>query len=350
MAIEDYLEQISRNIGQSPRNRVISDSFYGLNIVGRNMPIPVNMENHGYTFFSRPVMNMSYDNLATNRVLSNLLVANPYSVQRMIRVYLDPGLLERENLDCPGVDNRNPFIPLLTNNLISAGSWPDFTLQTTTSPPGLYREEYSYVDDIPYNYGSYDIQALFRNISGDPISFLFLMWGWYMGLVYEGRIMPLPENVLYNAIDYQTRIWRLVMDHSRTYITRIGVSDVAFPLTAPLGNIFNFSGDGAESPFLTANDQLSVNFRCMGFTYYDHILVYEFNTLVAMFNRSMADEHRTEELVKLQPHEKEYFNHRAYPWINEATMELEWWVFKNYYQDQIDNLIRTPVQSSALTV
>lgn len=339
MAYEDFIQTIARNIGQTPRDQAIADSFYGLNIIGRNAPIPVNTENHGFTFFTRPTMNMSYDNLIVDRIMTNLLLESPNSIQRMIRTYLDPSLLASENLECPGVDQYNPFIPLLSNNLISLSGWPDFTLNTHTSQPGLYREEYSYVDDIPYNYGAYDLQATFRNLQGDPISFMLLLWGWYEGLVYEGRIWPYPEYILRNTIDYQTRIWRLITDPTRTYITRIGASGASFPLTAPIGNIFNFEGDGAETPFTSANDQISVNFRCMGFTYYDPILIYEFNWLVETFLPYMkgTDANRSKYMVKLKPQEREYFNRRAYPRINELTMELEWWVYKPYYESQDPN-------------
>jgi len=339
MALDDYLTEIARNNGRSPRDRVISDSFYGLNISGRNAAIPLNTENHGYTFFTRPDMNMSYDNLAADRVLSNLLNQDEFSVQRMIRAYLDPNL-EINKVYSPGIDQRNPFIPLLGNNLISLSGWPDFTLNTQTSQPGLYHEAYSYVDDIPYHYSSYDLTANFRNLTGDPITFMMLMWGWYQGLVYEGRIWPHPNNIIYNTIDYQTRIWRLIMDPSRTYVTRIGATGASFPMTAPVGNIFNFEGDGSESPFTTANDQISISFRCMGFTYYDYILVYEFNTLGEIFNKNMRDGPRQQFYHKLHPAERDYFNYTAYPRINEYTMELEWWVDKNIYAAKRDQVVR----------
>lgn len=339
MTFEEYLSAISRNMGQAPRDEAVADSFYGLNIIGRGQQIPVNTENHGFTFFTRPAMNMTYDNLVVDRIMQSLLLENnPRSIQRSIRAYLDPNIQRAEDgaLDCRHVDPHNPFIPLLSNNLVSLSGWPDFTLNTTTSSPGLYREEYSYVDDIPYSYGSYDLNATFRNIQGDPISFLLLIWGWYQGLVYEGRLMPYPEHVLLNMIDYNTRIYRLVTDASRTYVTRIGACGAAFPMTAPIGNIFNFEGDGSESPFTTANDQITVNFRCMGFTYYDYILIYEFNRVGELFNKAMrgSDQDREKMLVKLLPHEREFFNNRAYPRINEETMELEWWVWAEFYYNQ----------------
>lgn len=351
MAMDDYIRTITRNVGRVPTSEALAETFYGLNVVGRNAAIPINTENHGYTFFTRPAMNMTYDNLIVDRVISNLLLENPHSVQRMVRTYLDANVIENEKIQCPGVDEYNPFIPLLSNNLITISGWPDFTLNTTTSNPGLYREAYSYVDDVPYNYETYDLTASFRNLQGDPISFMLLMWGWYQGLVYEGRIMPYPDYILRNMIDYNTRIYRLVMDSSRTYVTRIGATGAAFPIAAPIGNIFNFEGDGSESPFSTANDQISVSFRCMGFTFYDHILVYEFNWLVATWNPYMrgTDEDRSRHMIKLRPQEKEYFNYRAYPRINEDTMELEWWVRGEYYRQQNPggNIIRSSPSTQA---
>lgn len=334
MAFENFIQNIARNVGRTVRDEAVLNSFYGLNIPGRNAEIPINTENHGYTFFTRPTMNMTYDNLIVDRVLSNLLIEAPTSIQRMVRTYLDPNVLHEESLQCPWVDNHNPFIPLLSNNLISISGWPDFTLNTSTSQPGLYREEYSYVDDVPYNYETYDLQASFRNLQGDPISFMLLMWGWYQGLVYEGRIMPYPSMVMSNTIDYNTRIYRLIMDQTRTYVTRIGATGAAFPVAAPIGNIFNFEGDGAETPFTTANDQITVNFRCMGFTFYDYILIYEFNWLMNIFNPAMrgTDEDRGNNgMLKLLPREREYFNYRAYPRINEDSLELEWWVPESVY-------------------
>jgi hypothetical protein len=339
MALEDYLNQISQNMGQAPRDRRISESFYGLNIVGRNAPIALNTENHGYTFFTRPCMNLSYDNLAVDRLMSNLLMENPDSMQRMIRAYLDP-MAHRNDLKCPGVDPLNPFIPLLSNNLISLTGWEDFTLGTFTSTPGVYREAYSYVDDIPYSYGTYDLTGTFRNLTGDPITFMMLVWGWYQGLVYEGRLMPYPELVMLNEIDYNTRIYRLVMDSTRTYVTRIAATGASFPMTAPIGNAFNFTGDGSESPFQTANDQVSISFRCMGFTYYDHILIYEFNDLVEDFNPLMRADNRDRAMQELKPWEKEYFNYRSYPRINPLNMKLEWWTSKADYEQAKAGVIR----------
>jgi len=354
MAYEDYLNQIVQNIGQMPRDRAIYDSIYGININGRGAPIALNTENHGFTFFTRPDLNLSYDNLQVDRVMSTLLLSDQASslingqnsIQRIIRSYLDPRAHRspEAKVPCAAVDPLNPFMPLLSNNLVTLTGWPDFTLGTHTSQPGLYREAYSYVDDVPYSYDSYDLQATFRNVTGDPITWALLLWGWYQGLVYEGRLMPYPENVLYNVIDYNTRVYRLVTDVSRTYVTRIFACGASFPITAPIGRHADFTGDGSESPFQTVNDQITFTFRAMGFTYYDHILIYEFNTCVSDANPSMRDGVRDEgansPMVKLQPWERNYFNYKSYPRINPASMELEWWVPRAFYESQKAGVIR----------
>lgn len=344
MALDDYLNQISRNTGQAPRDRTISDAFFGLNIIGRNAPIVLNTENHGFTFFTRPCMNMSYDNLQVDRMLSLLLNPNPASMERMLRCYMDPWATKQgtndDLLSCPGVDPLSPFIPLLSNNLISLTGFDDFTIGTHTSTPGLYREAYSYVDDIPYQYGTYDLTATFRNISGDPISLLMRLWCQYMGLAFEGRLMPYPELLLMNEIDSNTRVWRLMMDASRTYVTSLGVANACFPVTAPIGQKFNFTGDGSETPFSQVQENISISFRAHGFTYYDHILVYEFNTLQEEFHPGMRAETRANNMTKLKPWEREYFNYQAYPRINPVDMELEWYVATKVYEAAKAGVIR----------
>lgn len=343
MALSDYLNQIIQNIGMSPRDRSIEDSFKGLNITGRNNAISLNTENHGYTFFTRPLLNLSDENCMVDRRLSQVLNPNALSIERNVRAYLDPRAHQNEAKGtswCPGVDPLNPFIPILSNNLISLTGWEDFTINLASTTPGIYRDVMSYVDDVPYQYNTFDLQATFRNIAGDPISWLFYIWLVYMGLSNEGRTMPYTDLVMLNEYDANTRIYRLVMDSTRTYVTRIAACGAALPMNAPTGQIMNFTGDGSETPFQTANDQLNFSFRCMGMTIYDHILIYEFNDLVETFNPLMRDENRGRLTRKLAQSEKQFFNFRSpYPHINPATMELEWHVrVQDYDQLKAGNL------------
>lgn len=334
MALNDFINQIIKNTGLSPRDRAVHDTFRGLNITGRNNAVPLNTENHGYTFFTRPYLNLSESNCMVDRRLQMLLNPNPWSIERRVRAYLDPEQHKDKGLDwCPGVDPLNPFIPLLSNNLISLTGWEDFTLNLSTTTPGVYRDAMAYVDDVPYQYGTYDLQMTTRNIDGDPITWMMAMMEIYMGLNREGRIMPYPELVMLNEYDANIRIYRLVMDATKTYVQRVAAPGAALAMNAPTGQGLNFTGDGAESPYQTVSDQLNFSWRCMGLTIYDYILIYEFNELVQEFNPAMRDDQRGQATIKLKPNEKDWFNFEAYPYINvEAHNELEWHVLRSEYE------------------
>jgi hypothetical protein len=344
MALNDFINQIVKNTGLSPRDQAVSDTFRGLNITGRNNAVPLNTENHGYTFFTRPYLNLSEQNCMVDRRLQMLLNPNPQSIERRVRAYLDPEQHRSRGYDwCPGVDPLNPFIPLLSNNLISLTGWEDFTLNLATTTPGVYRDAMSYVDDVPYQFGTYDLQMTVRNIDGDPITWMMYMLQVYMGLNREGRILPYPNLLLLNEYDANIRIYRLVMDSTKTFVQRIAAPGAALAMNSPTGQGLNFTGDGAETPFQTVSDQLNFSWRCMGLTVYDYILIYEFNELVQEFNPAMMDGQRGVQTVKLSKNEINWFNFAAYPYINvEAHNELEWHVLKSEYDAKLGgNLTRS---------
>ncbi len=334
MSVNSYIESIAQNIGQSPRNQALHNAAFGMNILGRNAPLLLNTENHGYTFFTKPLFNLSYDNCMVDRRLSMLLREDTDCLERMVRCTLDPWSMTRKDnpIQSSKVDPLSPFIPILSNNLISLNGWPDFTINMSTTTAGIYRDSMAYVDDVPYQYETYTLQGTYRNVEGDPVTLTHYMWLLAQGLGKEGRTMPYPELVMLNERDYDTRIYRLIMDQTRTYVTRIFACGAATPENAPTGEIANFTGDGSETGSQVISSQLNFSYRANGVTTYDHILIFEFNDLQGDFNSSMKDENREQVMHLLFPWEKQYFNYRAYPRINPSNMELEWWVPKYYYE------------------
>ena len=71
-----------------------------------------------------------------------------------------------------------------------------------------------------------------------------------------------------------TRIYRLVLDETRTQVRKIAATGVSIPKSVPLGSQFDFS---AETPFNEQNKELTVQFESIGFQYNDPILIKEFN-------------------------------------------------------------------------
>ena len=332
------LNWLSRLSGYGTLSEAATNAMSGINHRGVGNPTPYNTDNHGLTFFTRPRMNMSYDNIAMDRVLTPLLTDRKDSYQRAIRTLLDPDGAFRSTPPVVSdlVDHKSPFIALLTNNLLSLNGWPDPGVAYYESKPGVAKEAWAMVDDVARNFSSFDLQASFRNIAGDPITLLFYAWIRYAARVYDGTLMPYPEMIIDNEIDYQTRIYRLVLDPSRQWVQKVAACGASFPYSTSLGAAFNFSSD---TPFAQDNaQQISVPFHCTGAEYQDPILFREFNDLVAMFNTDMGDDRRRSVMKELSKDELAYFNYYGYPHIDIRTQRLSWWVDKADYARLLQNI------------
>jgi hypothetical protein len=318
-------------------SKAATNAFWGFNHRNVGAQVKPNSDNHGLTFFTRPRLNLSYDNISGVRTFAPLLTGDPRTLPRAIRCILDPvshrGIDKPEitPLSCPMVDPDNAFIPLLSNLLTSMSGWPDSVMDTHTSPNGLANESWSMVDSLPMDYTTNDLTINLRNMSGDPISLLMHVWTQYASRVSEGSMLPWPEAIAENEKDYDTRIYRLVLDHRRKYITKIAAIGYGAPYVNPLGAAFNFD---MTQPTIQDNQEISIPFKCSGFIYNDPILVIEFNSLVAEYLPHMANGNREGTMVKLKDEEKDFFNSNGYPRISEdGLMELEWWVKKGEYDE-----------------
>lgn len=315
----------------------ITNNLYGIN--HRQIPnmVPTNKDRYGYTFFTRPQLNLTDGNLTNNRLFFPLLSKNPNSLHSYVRSMLDPRLGTTAIISNV-TDNFNSFIPVLTNNLKSISGWDDLLLPTSTSPEGLYGESFSFGDGYLVNYKNFDLTASFANTRGDPIMYLFYIWLLYISAVFEGTMVPYADFILENEIDYTTRIYRLVMDQTNTYVRKIAATGAAFPIALPSGGFFDYT---ADSTFNNQVTDISLRFRCMGMIYQDSILVDNFNQVVGIFNSDMkaVNNGLSNNVTKIEPDLLPLFNNRGYPRINPATSELEWWVDLDVYNDRLNALI-----------
>ena len=355
----------------------MANNAYGINHRAQPLAIPMNRDSYGLTFFTRPQLNLQRGNIRMSRIMHPLLTDNELSWQRYIRCMLDPrldssfganeiarqqaaGLDSRDivnkysnsEVSCPLVDPKQAFIPLLSNAIMTISGWKDVTVHAMTTRAGRYREEFSMVDGLAVDYGAYDLTASFRNMRGDPITSLFYYWIHYTASVFEGSMVPYPDFLLNNELDYCTRIYRLVLDPSRKKVQRIAACGAAFPTAAPTVGVFDFSRD---KPYNDVNADISIPFRAMGFICQDDILVRSFNEIVAIFNPDMRPDMQMDRLenptgawsvydkpgrnmVKISQELLQLFNHRGYPRIDPETYELEWYVDYREYKEKIDAL------------
>lgn len=325
---EVILEKLAREAGLGALKSQISSTYSGINHRGSIVAVPPNQDQYGLTFFTRPRMNLSYDNLVKDRTFTPMLSAAPHSVARVVRAYLDPVGAKYRNYGSPLVDEKQAFIPLLGNTLISLSGWPDPYVDTYTSPAGIYKEEWAMVDGYAKIYNSYELTANFKNIVDDPITYLFHIWTQYMALVHEGVMDPYFEHIIQNEIDYQTRIYRLVLDKTRRYVQKIAACGAGFPTSSTLGSIFDYASDKAVND---STDQISVRFKCMGAMYLDPILVSEFNEVVCIFNPDMVDGRRRSTMTQIPGERLTAFNNMGYPRIDPDTSELQWFLSKAQY-------------------
>ena len=310
-----------------------SNTLFGLNATASRAIVNENRDRQGFVFFTRPQLNMTAVNLRNVRQMYNLLTKDPLTVQRYIRCVLDPRQATLNNIKSPLIDTNMPFIPVLTNTIKSLSGWPDITMSNFTSKEGVRKEQYTQADGSTDIFEAYDIDATFKNTRDEPILMLFQYWLVYIGLVFEGVLMPYMDMIAENEIDYNTRIYRLVMDETNTIVKKISCTGASFPVNVPTGKVFDYNN---ESVYNNDSSEINIRFRCVGARYNDAIIVKDFNKVNEIFNPEVSKliacnfkESTEHNLIKIPHNLLETLNYRGYPIINTNTYELEWWINKN---------------------
>ena len=361
MADQEYvvgrsLDSILENLPIGSVERAIGNNLFGINFRQTGNAVPRSKDGYGFAFFTRPQLNLSTLNITNYRGFYNLLTHNKASYQAFTRLMLDPRLAYTVGKSSPFVDNQNPFISILTNNIISLSGWPDLTAPVYTSDTGLYGQEMSFVDGVTNHFEAFDVDATFKNTRGNPLLYFFYIWIKYQTLVFEGILNPYFDMITENEIDYNTRIYRVITDPTKRYVTQIACTGASFPINVPTGNLFDLNTD---TPYNTRNSELNIRFRCMGFMAFEDIIKYWFNQTVAIFNPSIRkilehDLHSSGDAATREDPAWVYHmpgsdyvkvpyllgmaaethgvdsgllsvNHHAVPYINLHTNELEWW-------------------------
>lgn len=346
--------------GHGDINTTFANVFRGFNHQGGGSVMPDNKDNKGYTFFTRPRLNLTQDNAYVSRKLRPYLTDDLSSFMRAIRVYLDPISqrghdvnylrgrdgnssspstirMSQDNIvDSPLVRKDSPFIHILGEALLTLSGWPDERLDTYTSDPGMMKETYSIVDTYIDNYETNDLTASFRNIKGDVITFLMRAWMEYTGRVLSGEMVPYLDSIMEFEIDYHTRIWRIVTDSSGRKLTKIGSAVAGIPTANPIGQSMNYD---RSRPYSEDTKEISVPFKCVGFEVNDPILVEEFNDTIFMFNieleKAVRDVNKRDRYTPVEYKHLDYFTYELIMTIDEATWNLVWWAETDYYNSII---------------
>jgi len=342
------MRRLTREQGNGALGARFHDLLGGFNRTQQGSAVPSNTDMQGLTFFTRPNLNLSYDNVMAVRQLSVLASDSPRSYGRIIRRMLWPdSILSDIKGDNTIFDNRHAFMPLLSNALTNMSGWPDLTLHAYSTAEGMAKEVWMMNDTIAEINGRFDLDCTFENTLGDPISLTLFAWLLYIGGVYLGtKIQPAGYSIVQNEIDYMTRIYRFSMDWSGRFIQKWAACGAAFPVGLSIGSSFNYSRD---NPYNEANKAVQTSFACTVAEYNDPITLWEFNKLVVMFNPEMGDGVREKSLIQVTPEERKLFNYKGFPWINlMGNNELEWWVDRNEYITVNQGNFNKPIPTMAI--
>jgi len=321
-------------------DKEISSTLYGLKSSGELPVLEKNNDVRGYVFFTRPQFNLTDENIRNIRQFYPLLSKDELSIQRFVRTTLDPRLqtgvvgpgsdLYKDIIrPCPLVDKGNAFIPVLTNTITSLTGWPDLVTPTYTTSAGLRKEQMTMVDGTFEKFDSFDLSAVFENFKGEPLSLLFQVWLMYPPLVFEGMMNPYVDFIGSNEFDYNTRVYRFIMDSTNTYIKKAAATGASFFNSAPTGKFFDYD---RSKPMSDATGSINVNLKSDGAMYFDDIVLKEFNMVQTYFNREIEDylkDPETSNMVKVPKRLMKELDGRMYPIVDLETYELEWVISKD---------------------
>lgn len=321
--VEEQFRTIGTNLYNTVGSRkfnVFEESLRGFDNL-RNTLYMTETEGHGYTFITRPKLNLSTPSIRTDRILAMLDTLDPQTLGFTVRALLDTSLISRYNLstsDSLYFNRLNPFITILSNRLMSLNGWPDPTLDVETTEGGFFSESITYPKGHDQLSRNYDIAATFSDIQGSIIHTLFTMWLRWIHLANRGRVTAYMEDIEARRMCFTCSIYRFVMDPSKRYITKWAKATGCYPRSLPSGAYFNYDANASN---VDTSMNLSIPFTVGGkIEYMDPIILREFNMLMDKYGPSTKNNSKATGNLKM------LLNFKCLPYIDvvSGSNELMW--------------------------
>lgn len=319
----EELQKISSTLYQNTGSRqfaTFQDSLFGFDSIRNTLYMP-ETEGHGFTFITRPKLNLSTPSVRSDRILSLLDTEDAQSVAFLIRASLDTKFKKLNNIAVSKSQFFNPlspFITILSNRLLSLNGWPDPTIDVETTEGGFFSESITYPKGHDQLTRNYDIAATFSDIQGSVVHNIFMIWLRWIHLATRGRVTAYVEDINARRMCFTSSIYRFVMDPSNRFITKWAKATGCFPRSVPSGAYFNY--DSNANHVDTAMN-LSVPITVAGkVEYMDPIILKEFNMLMEKAAPSVASDSPAHDQLRL------LLNFRCLPYIDisNGTNELQW--------------------------
>lgn len=247
--------------------------------------VQINAEMVGLTFFTKPRLNMTTQSIRQDPTLAMMDTRDPLSWMFSLRCNLDSVFSKRSDIasiasSCPWYNDETPFHVPMSNLLVGISGWPDFNIEYETTQSGYFSEDMTMVRGSDWGRRTYDLSCTFRDIQGGYLMAYFYYWLIAMTLQMDGTIVAYGDDRDANRLNYTISIYRFVMDPSMTTITKWAKATGCFPVSIPIGDVFNF---GPGDSFVHTSQQFTIPFKANNIRYMDPRHLAQFNTLVKRY-------------------------------------------------------------------
>lgn len=315
--------------------------------------VQLNSEMVGLTFFTKPRLNMTTQSLRQDPTLAMLDTLDPLSWMFSLRCNLDTEFAKSEQgrnaaAFCPWFNDTSAFNVPLGNHLIGISGWPDFSVEYETTQSGYFSEDMTMVRGSDMGRRTYDLSCTFRDVQGGYIMAYFYYWLIAMTLQMEGTIVAYPDDRDANRLNYTCSIYRFVLDPSMRTITKWAKATGCFPVSVPIGDVFNF---GPGDSFIHTSQQFTIPFKANNIRYQDPRHLSAFNHLVKRY--AGKDFGTNNERIKTTQAASQNFTGLPFIDLFSGTNELMWLALQEELVDPTSAIIeriQSQVRNSTSTV
>lgn len=299
------------------------NSLRGLRILGKGPAMmPMADNTIGLALVTRPQLNLTDDNISRSEKLVSLYGAGQYSMSGYIRGMLD----ERWAASNPNValDNFSPFITCLTEYLKTSSGFGDLQIQVETSDPGLRQQVYQRVASKLEDNSAFTINQTYFNPKPNVLQGLFQIWEDYISEVTSGDRLVTPRDnyLMGNKIDYDCRIYHLIMNKDTEYLEHIFATVQSIPVTYPVGAMANIDNSGSSLRG-EGQDDFTIQFASVGMRFDEWGLIQSFNEHTFLYNPRLRPESRNSYFRELKSEEYIPYNYGAYPLLLPRQAEVK---------------------------
>lgn len=326
-SLNDYLNYAFRENGGPGYTSALVNMLRGIRILGPgNQLVPIPDDTIGLAFVSRPMLNLSDENVILHPQLAPLYKPQKNTLMAYIKGLLDPRWGRANSGLNDILDPLYPWIAPITNLLKVSSGFPDLSLQFKKSNPGFRKEVYQSVNSVlKVNY-DFEMRQSYHMPKPSVLPYMFEAWVHYIEAVKLGDegMQPYPEALVENYVDSDCRIYHMILNKNMRNIERLFCNAACLPSTFPSGSFSTIDRTG-NTLRGQGQDELDIGFSCVGFRFGNVRVADMFNRTTLKFNPGMHPNQRNAKYRKLEM--AEYFKgaYSVYPWINIDTMELEYW-------------------------